>query len=142
MRYLIDTCVISELVKSAPHPDVLHWLEGRDEETLYLSVLVLGELQKGISKLSGSQRKDKLSQWVSEDLVHRFSGRTIDIDTDVTLRWGKIQGESEKHGERLPVIDSLIAATAAVHNLVVVTRNTKDIERCGVVVFDPWEGRK
>jgi toxin FitB len=139
MRYLLDTCVVSELVKPAPHPGVIRWLQEREEETLFLSVLTFGELQKEISKLPPGPRQEMLREWVATDLVLRFSGRTLDIDTDVAVAWGEMQGEAESRGERLPVMDSLIAATAVVRNLTVVTRNTKDIERCGVGVFNPWE---
>lgn len=139
MRYLLDTCVVSELVKPAPHPGVVRWLQEREEETLFLSVLTFGELQKGISKLPPGPRQESLREWVAADLVLRFSGRTLDIDTDVAVAWGEMQGEAEGRGERLPVMDSLIAATAVVHNLTVVTRNTRDIERCGVGVFNPLD---
>lgn len=139
MKYLLDTCLISELVKKEPNPGVVNWLDEQDELTLFLSVLNLGELQKGISKLPEGTKKDELQAWIGLDLVERFAGRILDIDLETALCWGRIQGEAERAGEKLPVMDSLIAATAAAHGLVVVTRNVRDMERCGVRVCNPWE---
>lgn len=140
MKFLLDTCLISELVKKMPDATVLKWLDERDEQSLYLSVLTPGELQKGISRLSTGVRKDDLQAWIEHDLIERFEGRILDLDLETALIWGKLQGEAELKGERLPVMDSLIAATAIAHGLVVVTRNVKDIERCRARVFNPWVG--
>jgi len=138
VKYLLDTCLISELIRKEPNPAVVSWLDAQDEQALFLSVLNLGELQKGISKLPDGAKKDELQAWVGLDLVERFTGRILEIDLATALSWGRLQGEAEKVGEKLPVMDSLIAATAAAHGLVVVTRNVKDIERCGVRVCNPW----
>ena len=139
MKYLLDTCLISELVKKEPNPAVVSWLDEQDEQKLFLSVLNLGELQKGISKLPDGTRKSELQAWVALDLVERFTGRILEIDLETALCWGKLQGEAEQAGEKLPVMDSLIAATAVAHGLIVVTRNVRDIERCKVRVCNPWE---
>jgi len=138
VKYLLDTCLISELIKKEPYSAVVHWLDEQDEQSLFLSVLTIGELQKGISKLAASARKDELQAWVEHDLTLRFTGRVIDIEIEAVLIWGRLQGECEQRGESLPVMDSLIAATAAAHRLVVVTRNVKDFERCQVRVCNPW----
>ncbi len=138
MKYLLDTCLISELVKKTPNSSVVSWLDEQDEQGLFLSVLTIGELQKGISKLPDGARKDELQSWVEHDLTLRFTGRIIDIEMESMLIWGRLQGESEQKGETLPVMDSLIAATAKAYGLVVVTRNAKDMERCQVRVCNPW----
>jgi toxin FitB len=138
VKYLLDTCLISELVKKEPNPAVVSWLDEQDEHKLFLSVLNLGELQKGISKLPDGTKKEELQAWVALDLVERFTDRILEIDLETALCWGRLQGEAEQAGEKLPVMDSLIAATAAAHELVVVTRNVRDIERCGVRVCNPW----
>jgi predicted nucleic acid-binding protein len=138
VNYLLDTCLISELVKKAPNPAVVRWLDEQDEQNLFLSVLTLGELQKGISKLQDCARKAQLQMWVEHDLVERFGERIVGLDLETSLIWGKLQGESEQKGETLPVMDSLIAATAAAHGFVIVTRNVKDIERCQGKVCNPW----
>jgi predicted nucleic acid-binding protein len=138
VKYLLDTCLISELVKREPNMAVVNWLDRQDEQSLFLSVLTIGELQKGISKLPDGSKKDTLQAWVEHDLTMRFAGRIIDIAMEAVLIWGRLQGESEQNGAILPVMDSLIAATAKAHGLVVVTRNVKDIERCQVRVCNPW----
>jgi toxin FitB len=138
VKYLLDTCLISELVKKEPNPAVVNWLDEQDEQTLFLSVLNLGELQKGISKLPDGSKKNELQAWVALDLVERFTGRILEIDLETALCWGRLQGEAEQAGVKLPVMDSLIAATASAHGLIVVTRNVRDIERCRVRVFNPW----
>jgi hypothetical protein len=139
VKYLLDTCLISELVKESPNASVLGWLDKQDEDQLYLSALTIGELQKGISKLADARKKEELQIWLSSDLGSRFERRILNIDTEVAVRWGELIGEAERRGKRLPVIDSLIAATAAVHNLTVVTRNTGDLEECAVRVLNPWK---
>jgi predicted nucleic acid-binding protein len=138
MRYLIDTCCISELVKKKPNPNVLKWFADQDELSMYLSVITFGELRKGIEKLPDSKKKKELNQWVKEDLNHRFKNRVLNINMEEVNRWGKILATAEKNGKPLPAIDSLIAATAQVHDLTVVTRNTQDMKGSGVEVIDPW----
>lgn len=138
MKYLLDTNVISELVKKDPNPGVVHWIDEHDEHTLFLSVITFGKLQKGISKLRDSNRAERLQRWVDQDLTKRFEGRIIPIDLDVVSTWGRIQGAAEKRCVKLSVMDSLIAATAMTHNLNVVTRNVHDLERCQVSVHNPW----
>jgi hypothetical protein len=138
VKYLLDTCVISELVKKKPNAAVLTWLDEQDEQTLFLSVLTTGELQKGVSRFPPGARKDDLQAWIEHDLSERFGERILDLDLETSLAWGKLQGEAELKGEKLPVMDSLIAATAIVHGMAVVTRNVKDMERCRARVFNPW----
>jgi predicted nucleic acid-binding protein len=139
VKFLLDTCLVSELVKKVPNPNVVSWLDERDEQSLFLSVLTIGELQKGVSKLPASVRKDNLQVWIEHDLAERFEGRILELDMDTALTWGKLQGEAEQRGEKLPVMDSLIAATATTHGLFVVTRNTRDLERCQARVLNPWD---
>ena len=139
MKYLLDTCVISEVVKKEPHPAVIRWLDTGDEGRMYLSVLTLGELIKGITKLPIGEKREKLQSWVRNDLAVRFGPRLVEIDTEIARAWGMLLGEAEKRGEKLPVIDSLIAVSASVHDLIVVTRNVQDMARCQARVFNPWE---
>jgi hypothetical protein len=138
VKYLLDTNVVSELVKREPNPGVGRWVDERDESTLFLSVITFGELQKGIKKLGDEKRAERLQIWVNQELAKRFEGRVLPIDLEVAFTWGRIQGVSEKSGLKLPVIDSLIAATAIAHNLIVVSRNVHDLERCQVTVHNPW----
>ncbi|TRO79124.1 type II toxin-antitoxin system VapC family toxin [Trichloromonas acetexigens] len=138
MRFLLDTCVISELVRPRPDERVLGWIDAVDEAGLFLSSLTLGELEKGISKLPVSTRRDQLRDWLERDLAERFSTRILPVDATVALAWGRLQGEAEGAGMKLPVIDSLLAATAACHQLTLVTRNVADFARCGVPLLNPW----
>lgn len=140
MAYLLDTCVLSELAKPRPDAGVLTWLEEEDEAQLFVSVLTLGELEKGIARLPASARRTRIERWVRRDLVARFEGRLLDVDRAVAERWGAISGASEARGTPLPVIDALIAASALAHGLEVVTRNTTDLERCGARCVNPWRG--
>jgi toxin FitB len=135
--FLLDTNVISELVKAKPEPRVTAWIEGIDESLLYLSVLTLGEMRKGITSLRDGARRVSLEAWLYRDLVLRFSDRIISIDLDVADRWGRIAGNARK--KPLPVIDGLLAATALHYDLTLVTRNIADIAGSGVTVFNPWE---
>lgn len=133
--FLIDTNVISELVKRAPAPKVTAWIDATDEQLFYLSVLTLGELRGGIVRLPQSKRRARLEAWLSSDLLTRFAGRILDVDHEIADRWGHLSGAK---GATVPVIDRLLAATAIHHNLILVTRNTKDMARTGVAVFNPW----
>ena len=130
--------MLSELAKPRPDAGVLGWLEEADENRLYLSVLTLGELEKGIARLPASARRTRIERWVRRDLAARFEGRIVDVDRSVAERWGAISGVSESRGTPLPVIDALLAASALVHGLEVVTRNTADLERCGARCVNPW----
>jgi toxin FitB len=136
--FLLDTNVISELVKAKPEPKVTKWIETTDETLLYLSVLTLGEIRKGIAFLSHSARRVALEAWLDHDLALRFSDRVLPIDHQVADRWGRIAGSAAARKSPLPVIDGLFAATAQHHNLILVTRNTRDIAATGVPAFDPW----
>ncbi|MCG2741757.1 MAG: type II toxin-antitoxin system VapC family toxin [Syntrophaceae bacterium] len=139
MRFLLDTCVISEMVRQNPSRKVVDWIKNEDENSFFISVLTFGELHKGIEKLDKSKRKEALHNWVENDLKERFVNRTINIDLRVALLWGKIQGIAEKSGRSMPAIDSLIAATGLAHHLTVATRNTADMEASGVSLFNPWQ---
>jgi predicted nucleic acid-binding protein len=137
---LLDTCVLSEFAKPQPNPAVLAWLAAQDETALFLSVLTLGELQKGIEKLPNSRRRTSLQEWLDHDMRERFAGRLLEVTEEIALTWGRLQGEAERRGQTLPAIDALLAATALANGLVVVTRNEPDIRRTGVRVVDPWAG--
>jgi predicted nucleic acid-binding protein len=138
VNYLLDTCVISEPTKRAPNPIVLNWLDEQDEESLFLCVLTLGELENGVARLPASRKRARIRQWIDSDLRSRFEGRILDIDAAVALRWGQLTAAHAATGRSLPVIDGLLVATALVHDLTIVTRNTADLGVGGVQLFDPW----
>ena len=139
MRYLLDTCVISELVKKAPERAVVEWVRGQDDSNLFLSVITTGEIQEGIAKLQDGKKRRRLQQWVEEDLERRFTGRIIAIDRAIASRWGLLSGSAEKAGKKVPVLDGLLAATALEQGMTLVTRNTAHIRETGAQVLDPWE---
>ncbi len=138
MNFLLDTCVISELIKRKPSEKVTNWFSRKDEENLFISVLTLGEIRKGIEKLRESKRKEALYNWLTNNLKERFWNRIIDIDMQVAMTWGKIQGISERVGQPMPAIDSLIAATGIAYNLTVITRNISDMNASGAMLLNPW----
>lgn len=138
MSFLLDTCVISELTKPEPDQNVINWVSACEEHSLFLSSLTLGEIQKGISKLPHSGKKKTLQNWLDKDLSARFEGKILPIDAIVAQKWGKILADSEKDGAKMAAIDSLIAATAIVNDMTVVTRNTDDMINCGVALYNPW----
>ena len=141
MSWLLDTCVVSELVRPRPKASVVSWVLERDEDELFLSVITIGELEKGIARLPDSPKRVALEQWVRRELADRFRDRLLAVDSGVAARWGALVGASEARGQPLPVIDSLIAATGLQHDFTVVTRNTDDLERCGARCFNPWVGK-
>ena len=138
MKYLLDTCVISELIKSSPNVSVIGWMNTQNEENIFLSVLTIAEIQKGISKLPESKRKKNLQNWLDNDLHQRFHNKIIDINIEIARYWGKIQAEAEQKGKKMSVIDSLIASTGIIFDCVIVTRNVSDIETSGCTIFNPW----
>ena len=138
MNYLLDTCVVSELLKKDPDKKVLKWISEMDETSLYLSVLTFGEIHKGIEKLPQSKKKDRLHKWVNSDLRERFKNRILNFDLTSATKWGELQGKAELAGKPMSLIDGLISATGIVSDLIVVTRNTKDMEQSGVSLLNPW----
>lgn len=139
MTYLLDTCLVSELLKPRPSQTVSAWLAEQREEDLHLSVLTLGEIQKGVAQLPESRKKTRLQAWLDRDLRDRFRGRIAPVDDKVALAWGRVSGDALARGRSLPVIDSLIAATAIVLDAAVVTRDEEGIREAGARTVNPWE---
>ncbi|MBD2629698.1 type II toxin-antitoxin system VapC family toxin [Trichormus variabilis] len=138
MTYLLDTCLISELVAKQPNQKVLDWVDAQIPETLYLSVITIGEIAKGICKLVPSKRKESLTTWLNETLPNRFEHRILTVDVSTMVLWGNLVGQLEQNGRPLPAMDSLIAAIALQHSLSLVTRNEHDFAGTGVVIVNPW----
>jgi predicted nucleic acid-binding protein len=134
--YLIDTNVISELRRREPEPRVVQWFERKPAGLLYMSVLSLGEIRRGVENLHASERQQALRAWLEEDLPAFFAGRLLPIDAAVAHRWGRLQAEMARP---LPAIDSLLAATALEHRLVLITPNLKDLAGLPVLVANPWD---
>ena len=139
MSYLIDTNVLSELRRKQPDANVMAWFERRSRQSLYLSILSLGEIRKGIERLNepaGSLRFQALTDWLEQELPTFFLGRILPVNSGVADRWGYVQARA---GRPLPGIDSLLAATALQHNLSLVTRNIKDFADINVPIINPWD---
>jgi predicted nucleic acid-binding protein len=136
--FLLDTNCISEVVRPTPDPRVLEWLESVNESLLYLSVVTLGEIRKGLAGLPQGQRRTRLEIWLDVDLQTRFAGRIMPIDAAVAERWGLMVAAAKQRGKTLPVIDSLLTATALHYNLTMVSRNTSDFVHTQVPVLNPW----
>src|SRR5467141_5313059 len=137
--YLLDTNCISELVRLKPEPSVMAWMQAAEETLLYLSVLTLGEIRKGLASLPQGKRRTHLEAWLEVELQARFSGRILPIDAAVADRWGFLAAEAKRKGKPLSIIDGLLAATALHHNLTVVSRNASDFTNTQVPVLNPWE---
>lgn len=136
--FLLDTNCISELVRPEPEPRVMDWMEAADETMLYLSVLTLGEIRKGLAGLPQGRRRMRLETWLEVDLQTRFAGRIMPISAGVADRWGLLAAETKRQGKTVSIIDGLLAATALHHNLTVVSRNVSDFSNAQVSVLNPW----
>ena len=140
MTYLLDTCVFSELVARRPNENVAAWFSVARPTQLYVSAFTIGEIKRGIEKLpDDARRKQTLSEWLEEDLLVRFQGRVLALDTPVLLEWGRLVAGLERRGRKLPALDSLIAAQALYHRHNLVTRNIRDFLDTGLELFNPWE---
>ena len=136
MSYLIDTNVISELVRPKPSERVTRWFEGAPDAALHLSVLTLGEVRQGVERLAAGSRKEKLRVWLEQEVPAWFEDRLLPITGAIADRWGRLLVEV---GRPVAAIDSLLAATALVHGLRLVTRNGADFNFPGLDVVDPWK---
>ncbi|MCC8368911.1 MAG: type II toxin-antitoxin system VapC family toxin [Rickettsia endosymbiont of Oxypoda opaca] len=136
MSYLIDTNVICELTKVKQNERVVEWFKCVQDRDLYLSVLTIGEIRKGIGKAVEVKKKEKIRMWLEQDLTTWFADRVLPIDQQVANKWGMLQTLSSK---TLPAIDSLIAATALHFDLLLVTRNIKDFNYAGLEVINPFD---
>lgn len=135
MNYLLDTCMISELTSNQPNQKVVAWIDSEDDARLHLSVITIGEIQRGIIRLPESRRRTELDEWLREGLLVRFNGRILPLTVDIMLTWGNLTAA----GRTLPAVDSMIAAIAICHNLTLVTRNVKDFDGTDVKILNPWD---
>ena len=137
MSFLIDTCAVSELVKPRPSREVSEWFDAATPTALYLSVLTLGEIRKGIEKLPDGRRRAKIVAWLTAELPSWFEGRVLPVDSGVADTWGRLMARAKS----VPAIDGLLAATALHHGFRVVTRNESDFAATGVETVNPWRSR-
>jgi toxin FitB len=140
LRYLLDTCVLSEPFKPYPNVSVSTWFRKAGDALLYISVITLGELQKGISKLQvvDAKRAAKIHDHIHDGIIRTYRDRILPIDLEIGMKWGELAGDLAAKGETIPVADGLLAATALIHGLTVVTRNEKDFRKLDVKLVNPW----
>ena len=138
MKIILDTCVISDLVAKQPNLGVIEYVDSLDPDDVYLSVITIGEIIKGIEKLPDSRRKTELRDWLQDDLLSRFQGKILPLDTDAIVEWGILTAKLESAGKPMPAIDSLIAATILANKMAIVTRNVSDFDAAGIEIHNPW----
>lgn len=138
MRYLLDTCVLSEMVKSAPDAHVIQWLEARKPHELCISAMTWGELQRGIARLPQSKRRSELTVWL-EQLEAGFEDRILAFDQKASEVWAQMVVQAEAQGKSIAAFDSIIAATARACDCKLVTRNVRDFASAAIDMLDPWQ---
>jgi len=138
--YLLDTCVLSELVKSAPDVHVLHWVKSRKPLELCISAMTWGELQRGVIRLPESKRRSELTLWLQQ-LEAGFEDRILAFDQNTSKIWAQMTVQAEANGKTMAAFDSIIAATARAHGCKLVTRNTSDFINAGIDVLNPWQAQ-
>jgi predicted nucleic acid-binding protein len=137
--YVLDTNVISELMKPLPDRRVVAWVDARENESLFLSAITIGELMRGVAKLPSSARRTATEAIINDALIPHFASRILPVTHQVMVTWATLTITCERAGRTLPAIDSMIAATALHHRLTLVTRNTRDFRDTEVPLIDPWE---
>jgi predicted nucleic acid-binding protein len=140
VSFLLDTNVVSELIRPRPNRGLVEWLAERDEDQVFLSVVTLAELRYGIARLPVGRRRRNLEEWLHGELLPRFDGRILRIDDDVALTWGDVTAECAAVGRPIAAMNGLVAATARVHALELATRNAGDFEAASIQVHNPWVG--
>jgi len=138
MSFLLDTNVVSEWIKPRPNPGVVDWLAGADEDRVFLSVVTIAELRHGIERLPAGRRRGRLDEWLRDELALRFEGRVLSVDSRIADAWGRLVANREAQGRALHAMDALLAATASVHQLTLVTRNGADFESTVDSILNPW----
>ncbi len=141
MSYLLDTCILSKLRKIKTHPNkkLESWFGKHSESSYFISALTIGEIQKGITKTPEAKHKMVLENWLMGELIPRFEGRILEINSETASIWGELCGNAQRKGIVLPIIDSLLSASAIQHHLILVTDNIKDFEQTGIRLFNPCE---
>lgn len=138
MKFLLDTNVLSEPLRPEPDPGVIGWLDAMDEDRLFISVILIAELSHGISLLPSGRKRQRLEDWLNQDLRDRFAERIIDIDRETAAIWGEVMAKARNTGRVLSPMDGFLAATALRNSLILVSRNEKDFTHTGVKLLNPW----
>ena len=139
MSFLLDTNVVSEWVRPVPSLQVVTWVNEVDEDQVFLSVASLAEIRRGVELMDPGKRRDRLTDWLAQELPARFAGRIFDIDSRIAETWGVVMARGYKAGLNIGSIDAFFAATAEVHQLTLVTRNVQHFEKLGIPLLNPWQ---
>lgn len=139
MNFLLDTNVISELVKPSPDPRVWQWVDVVPDSQMFISAITVGEIVRGIEQLPASARRTRYELWFEHEILARYADRILVLDRAVMLRWGALMAALTARGRVLPAFDSLLAATTLAHDMRLVTRNTQHFAETGVQLVNPWE---
>lgn len=137
--YLVDTNVPSELTREAPDIRVAAFLENAGRERVFLSVMTIGEICKGIDMLPVGQQRNDLQRWLDRDVRLWFAGRILPVTESIAERWGRLAARGKRSGVTLAVVDGVLAATALEHGLTLVTRNVRDFVGLGLALLNPWD---
>lgn len=138
MNFLLDTNVVSELVKPSPDPQVWQWVDAVPDSQMFISAITVGEIARGIEQLPASARRMRYELWFEHEILARYTDRIIVLDTAVMLRWGALMATLTARGRVLPAFDSLLAASALTHQMGLVTRNTQHFTETGLLLINPW----
>lgn len=137
--FLVDTNIPSELTRERPDVRVASFLQRTEKQSIFLSVMTIGEICKGIATLPASHKRDSLQVWLDSDVRSWFAGRILPVSEEIAEHWGKLAASAKQRGTPLAVVDGVIAATAFQHGLTLVTRNLKDFANLGIDLLNPWE---
>lgn len=138
MTFILDTNVVSELARTAANPGVLRFLTATAEDSTFLTVITLAELQYGIERMPFGAKRERLKSWLEADLLLRFAGRILAMDNLAAAAWGGVMARAEKLGRPMSEMDGWIAAVATVEKLTIVTRNTSDFSGFKGELLNPW----
>lgn len=139
MSFLLESNVLSEPMRARLESRVLDWFNSIDEDQLFISVISIAEIRRGVALLDEGQRRDRLAGWLSRDLTDRFAGRLLLVDVAIAERWGDLMAETKAKGANLQPLDAFFATTALARDLTLATRNIRDFQSCGVRLANPWE---
>ena len=140
MKYLVDTCILSELQKRQPNHAVVAWFRKRFADGMFMiSAVTIAEITRGINRLDADDpRRERLAEWLKSDILAQYGDSILPFDLPIAKKWGEIMAAADKAGRPRPSLDAQIVATALVHGLVIVTRNVRDLDFAGAKVLNPW----
>lgn len=138
MTYLLDTCIIAELISPVPDPALVRWIDAQPEETIFISVATLGEIKSAVDRIESAPKRVLLNEWLTNDLLIRFAGRISEINVGVTLKWGEVSAQIQSLGRTVTVVDTLNLAIALINDHTLVTSNLSIFENTGVRLINPF----